>query len=118
MASEDEQSFSFTGAQRTHVGPPSGARRLAGVGPVPRRSGIRVRDLTGPNLRHGVLIVMNELAALELAEAYGDEIALLDDGKTLDVSEPVVPPQLARLVMSDPVLLRHGSEMNFRSLRC
>lgn len=77
---------------------------------------IRGRELTGPGLRHGVLTYENELCALDVAQSHGDEIPVSEDGKTLDVPEPAVPPHLIALIKSDPVLLYDGSEMDFTEL--
>jgi len=74
---------------------------------------IRGRDLTGDDLKHGVMLVENEVVALDLAESLGDQIGLKEDGKTLDVPEPAVPPHLIRMIQSDPVLLFDGTPMNF-----
>ncbi|ACK81456.1 hypothetical protein [Methylorubrum extorquens] len=78
---------------------------------------IRGRELTGPDLWHGVLKVENGLGSLDMAATWGDEIGPLDDGKTLDVPEPAVPTHLIDLVMSDPVLLWDGSELDLASMR-
>lgn len=74
---------------------------------------IRGRDLTGLDLKHGVLLLDNEIGALEFAEIYGDEIGYLPDGRTLDVPEPAVPQAHIDMMMADPVLLFDGTEMDF-----
>lgn len=74
---------------------------------------IRGRYRGGPDLKHGALQFQNELGALETASFHGDEIGLLADGRTLDVSEPAVPRHLIGLLMSDPVLFYDGTELEF-----
>ncbi|QRE77244.1 hypothetical protein [Methylobacterium aquaticum] len=86
-------------------------------GQTPAIRVVRGRDLTGPALRHGVLLVESEAGALDPAETHGEVIGLLDDGKTLDIPEPAVPPHLIDLVMTDPVMFHDGAEMDFAPLR-
>lgn len=85
-------------------------------GQTPVVRAIRGRALTGHGLRHGVPTYENEVCTLDAAESHGDENPLREDGKTLDLPEPAVPPHLIALIRSDPVLLYDGSEMDFTEL--
>ncbi|MFY9293425.1 MAG: hypothetical protein WAP03_22395 [Methylorubrum rhodinum] len=55
----------------------------------------------------------SETEALEMAVRWGDGIGLRKDGETLDVPMPAVPQDLIGLLMSGPVLLYDGNEVEF-----
>lgn len=83
-------------------------------GPAPGFRVVRGRNLAGPGLRHGVIVVGDEITGLAFVEGRGDRIAVMNDGETLGIPEPPVPQAHIDMVMSDHVPLCDGRVMTFR----